>query len=160
MSGGDVATVAAAAVRDGTVRGIAYNPSGRPLGAGEIVVELPEVESVANGWLLAAGPGGRPIPVALRSAGATIGPDARLIAVHPNPASGPIRLLLHGSGDRAERVTITDVSGRTVREWRSVSPGRAEILWDGHDAEGLRVPSGVYFVTAGGAAGRSLLIVR
>jgi flagellar hook assembly protein FlgD len=45
------------------------------------------------------------------------------------------------------QLAVYDVTGRTVRAWgeESYGPGTHLVHWDGRDAAGGPVPSGVYF---------------
>jgi hypothetical protein len=52
-----------------------------------------------------------------------------------SPQAGPVRL------------AIFNATGQMVREllnWEQIAPGRHEAVWDGHDANGSKVSSGVY----------------
>jgi hypothetical protein len=51
------------------------------------------------------------------------------------------------SGTRATRLIVFDMRGRRVKILvdRDLSPGRYDIAWDGKNAEGATVPSGIYF---------------
>jgi len=64
----------------------------------------------------------------------------------PNPAS---RALIHFDLRRAGRVSLRvyDISGRQVAELvnRSLEPGSHDVRWDGLDAGGRPVRSGIYF---------------
>ena len=62
------------------------------------------------------------------------------------------------------RVQILDFEMRRVRTLRArdASPGAHELVWDGTDARGLRLPNGTYFYEVetdrGRARGKILLI--
>ena len=88
----------------------------------------------------------------------------RLMA-HPNPfgpetalrftlpTSGPIRLTVH---DPAGRLVTTVAEGHCTA-------GEREMKWDGSNATGQQLPSGVYFarlIAPGGTAFRKLILVR
>jgi len=68
----------------------------------------------------------------------------------PNPSRGDALLQLLAPSTRAVTLTVTDVSGRLVREFRVVPEreGACSVVWDGTDGTGERVASGVYFVRA------------
>jgi hypothetical protein len=76
----------------------------------------------------------------------------------PNPASGDVRLRLRLHQAAAVEIRVLDVRGRLVRRFdrREFETGEWSILWDGRDAAGRRVSSGVYFVLAD-VQGRSLV---
>jgi len=67
----------------------------------------------------------------------------------PQPARGPQTFLLTSPRDAVRMVvSVHDVTGRAVRELHRgpVKAGVTPFSWDGRDAAGRRVPSGVYFV--------------
>lgn len=89
------------------------------------------------------------------------------LAVAPNPtrAGATIRLITPGRGPREARVTVYDLRGSVVATpWSGpVGPGVTVVPWDGRDADGRDVPSGVYFVRAQSAretVARKLLVLR
>jgi len=86
---------------------------------------------------------------------ATTPPGAELLAgdrliAYPNPTTGPvqIRYELGGSDAATIDVRILDATGRLIRELDTdATPGRlGELRWDGRDADGDPVPSGVYIM--------------
>ncbi len=90
-----------------------------------------------------------------------------LKAVWPNPSAGATHIVYRvpHRGD-SHQVEVYDAGGRAVRTLFSGerAVGDYELEWDGRDAGGARVASGVYFVRlrAGGAtqATRKLVFVR
>jgi hypothetical protein len=96
-----------------------------------------------------------PIEINVSDATATPGLTAALptaLALHPtvpNPtrSSSTIRYDVPRSGP--VRLSVYDVSGRLVRTLRDgpEEPGFRTVTWDGRDAGGRRVSSGVYFYT-------------
>jgi hypothetical protein len=78
----------------------------------------------------------------------------RLSAPRPNPMRREAQLHMVAPPGRAVAVTVCDVSGRVVRTL-CAEPGRdgsCSVVWDGTDAAGGRVASGVYFVRASDGA--------
>ncbi len=77
-----------------------------------------------------------------------MGRGVRLGALWPNPAGGPTRIAW--SIDRGARVELSvfDLAGRRVRTLARgrFGAGSYSARWDGRDAHGRRVASGVYFV--------------
>jgi hypothetical protein len=73
-----------------------------------------------------------------------------LFPPNPNPSRGDALLHLLAPSTRAVTLTVSDVSGRLVREFRVVpgTDGACSVVWDGADGAGERVASGVYFVRA------------
>ncbi len=71
-------------------------------------------------------------------------------SVRPNPGSGATRVRLSVRLEDAGigKVSVHDVGGRTIRvlEDGMISAGWTVIPWDGRDALGKRVASGVYFL--------------
>ena len=80
-------------------------------------------------------------------AGAVVGP-ARLLANAPNPfnPSTKLRFVLDRAGEVA--LNVYDVSGRLVRAFPAAAyeAGEHSVTWDGRDASGRSVASGVYQV--------------
>lgn len=79
---------------------------------------------------------------------------------YPNPFSPGsdrvVRLRFDARGGGAYRVRVFDYAMRLVRTLEdAASADTREVLWDGTDASGLRVPNGPYFYTAEGD-GRTL----
>jgi hypothetical protein len=63
----------------------------------------------------------------------------------PNPAAGEVRLTWSVPRAGAARIEVRSIEGRLVRDFPA--PPRGELLWDGRDARGRRVPAGVYWAT-------------
>jgi hypothetical protein len=79
------------------------------------------------------------------------GPRVPVVAIGPavpNPFNPRTRFTLDVASRREVRVGVYDAGGRFVRGLAagSYGPGRWTLEWDGRDARGLRVSSGVYFV--------------
>ncbi len=72
----------------------------------------------------------------------------RLATPRPNPSAGPATLSFTLPRDAHARLSIHDVTGRSVRVLRDAptSAGRIELSWDGRDETGHAVAAGVYFV--------------
>jgi hypothetical protein len=65
------------------------------------------------------------------------------LAAYPNPSFGDVRFALGaGAVDPGTRLRILDVVGRQVAEFAAPA---SELRWDGRDAAGRPVASGVYF---------------
>ncbi|MFO7768000.1 MAG: S8 family serine peptidase [bacterium] len=72
--------------------------------------------------------------------------DATLLP-RPNPSRGTVRFPLRMASAGPVTLRIFDVRGRwvsTVAEGNLLGAGRHELLWDGRDDGGKRVPSGIY----------------
>ncbi len=84
---------------------------------------------------------------------------------YPNPFSpalyGQVRLRF--SGDGPARVRIFDLGMQLVQTLTEpgAATGERDLLWDGLDSRGLRVPNGPYFyaVEAGGRTVRGKILV-
>lgn len=71
------------------------------------------------------------------------------LSVNPNPARGHASInysVASTFGNTDTRLTISDLSGRTVKVLQSgaVAPGNYTLQWDGTDASGSPAPAGVY----------------
>lgn len=106
------------------------------------------------------------LPTATGVGGST--PRATTLRASPNPFADETVLVLSGpfaggkSAGDAPVLDIYDLRGRTVRTLPlGASAGAFAGRWDGRDAEGRRLPAGVYFAAPDGrAAGNALKIVR
>ncbi|HWO57414.1 MAG TPA: T9SS type A sorting domain-containing protein [bacterium] len=102
--------------------------------------------------------------LAVRQAGATLPEDYALLQNYPNPfnAGTIIPAVLPQTG--AWSVTIYNVAGQTVRRLAGHDgPGAIQVYWDGRDAGGGNVASGVYFYRfeAGGwTATRKMILLK
>jgi len=76
----------------------------------------------------------------------------------PNPTAGSTSLMLDGPVAEKTTVSIFDVSGRRVASV-TVARGSASAVWDGKDADGRRVASGVYFARTRGAPQAAKVVV-
>ncbi len=87
-------------------------------------------------------------------------PAPRPLRASPNPFQRTTDIEFAGA---PTRVVVHDVQGRLVRSWEGLDPAEARSLrWDGTDARGRAVASGIYFVRTIGAASSAepLRIVR
>jgi hypothetical protein len=72
----------------------------------------------------------------------------------PNPFSTSTRMTITTASRQDVVVGIYDASGRRLREFRTASvAGEYSLVWDGTDAHGVRVPSGIYFARASTRSG-------
>jgi len=82
-----------------------------------------------------------------------------LLGISPNPFRGETRIAFSANSAAGVEAAIYDVSGRLVRR---LGGSGGSLAWDGRNAEGRRLGSGVYLVKlrSGGevAAGRALLL--
>jgi len=96
----------------------------------------------------------------LEEAPVAVGPVAASGAVAPlrilpNPSRGPVRVSFQVHRPGPVRVDVFDVAGRLVEVlFEGVTgPDARTVGWDGSDARGRRVPSGVYLVRVSGSDG-------
>ncbi len=79
------------------------------------------------------------------------------LAAGPNPARGPVALVV--ASDRAgdQVVEVHDLAGRLVRRLATgpTPAGVRRLAWDGTDARGARVPAGIYLITVTSATRRA-----
>lgn len=88
-----------------------------------------------------------------------------LAAPWPNPTSEGARIRYTPPFASAVRLSVVDIAGRRVAVLgqQLASPGPHDARWDGRDANGGRVPAGVYFVrleSAGQARSSRVVIER
>ncbi len=71
-----------------------------------------------------------------------------LDAAYPNPFNPLLRISFCLAQDAPAVVDILDMRGRVVRVLanETYAAGRHEVVWDGADTEGQRMPSGAYLV--------------
>lgn len=100
-------------------------------------------------------------------AGAVDRPEGPLlIAVSPNPFNPATRIDVVFAGTRSSLdLSLYDLRGRFVRRLHEgpAPAGSLHLIWDGEDARGTPLPSGVYFAVASSAdarAVRKVVIIR
>ena len=83
------------------------------------------------------------------------GPKLAILSLAPNPFSLSTEVSFESRGSGHVTVEIYNVSGRCVRTvpLGHVESGLHHALWDGRDASGVDVASGVYFVRLRGSDG-------
>ena len=95
--------------------------------------------------------------------------SVRLVLVHPNPSQGTIALLLAGPPDERVQLDVLDLQGRRLVTLLHGALGAQSrwIVWDGRDAAGITVPTGIYFAglrtetsRSPASAVRRLMVVR
>ncbi|MBD3348872.1 MAG: T9SS type A sorting domain-containing protein [Candidatus Eisenbacteria bacterium] len=71
----------------------------------------------------------------------------RLVENTPNPFNPKTTVRYHVPSEAHVSICVYDISGRRVRVLAdgATEPGRHEVVWDGRDARGEEVGSGVYF---------------
>jgi hypothetical protein len=89
----------------------------------------------------------------------------RLTRNRPNPVRSTTTLAFTVPVPTRAALQILDLSGRVVAEpfHRNCDPGHHEVSWDGHDAAGRPLPSGIYFyrlVTGVGTRTAKLIVLR
>jgi subtilisin family serine protease len=92
----------------------------------------------------------------------------QLLQSQPNPfrpGDGPTTLRFSLETQTRARLAVYDISGRLVRTLADAAytPGEHALTWDGKDAHGQQVSSGVYFYrleAQGQSQSRSLVLVR
>lgn len=72
----------------------------------------------------------------------------RVGRITPNPSLGPVTVHVVSPPGEAVDLAVLDVLGRRIRSLATVPGGEQTVGWDGRDASGRVVPSGVYLVVA------------
>jgi len=116
-------------------------PSGTPASSQEVIVE--SVHFLPAGGGSAVDPGGA--PAAARA--------GWLTPAVPNPFNPKTTLRFTLAREASIALEVFDLGGRRLRWLASGlhSPGTHALVWDGRDAEGRELPSGVYLVRLRGA---------
>jgi hypothetical protein len=73
--------------------------------------------------------------------------ERRTLLFRPNPARGAGEFVFTARRAGPTRLIVVDVAGHAVLSqlWDDLPPGPSRIGWTGRDAQGSRVPAGVYF---------------
>ena len=112
--------------------------------SGDLLVRLTAASAYAEGPSAVA-----VATLAWNGEGAVILPaHPQLLGNTPNPFAPSTRIafMLPAGDHRDARLRVFDPLGRVVRHLdRAFVPGRNEVVWDGTDDHGTRVPTGVYF---------------
>jgi hypothetical protein len=90
------------------------------------------------------------------------GASLRLALAGPNPCPGAAQFVLDLREARGISAAICDAAGRRVRTLLDgpADAGRHSLRWEGRDASGAPVPSGIYFLSARGAGRGEAAAVR
>jgi hypothetical protein len=90
------------------------------------------------------------------------GPPAIALRAFPNPARGAVRFAATSiTGSAMSLLDVYDLAGRRVASLPpTTNTGRLEWSWDGRDASGRLLPSGVLLARVRGASGPALRITR
>jgi hypothetical protein len=70
------------------------------------------------------------------------------VTAQPNPSRGAVSLAIASPRDGQQEIEILDLSGRRVRTLSAgwFPRGSRTVAWDGADAQGARLPAGIYLV--------------
>ena len=106
-----------------------------------------------------------PVELVVGTSSVTADPvTSEISGFYPNPFTGSTTFRLMHPLDRDASITISDHLGRVVRILGSDElHGRSEITWNGDDATGRALPSGLYLVTVdrqGARSARAVTLVR
>jgi hypothetical protein len=84
-------------------------------------------------------------------------PSLSVVSVSPNPFNPSVEVLFELNGSAQVSMEIYDVSGRRVRTMSLglLGVGRHRAWWNGKDARGNDVSSGMYFIRLGSAGAES-----
>ncbi|MCA9728733.1 MAG: hypothetical protein KC729_13670 [Candidatus Eisenbacteria bacterium] len=92
--------------------------------------------------------GAYPIGCEISGAPESVAQSMSPLQVWPSPASGAVWLSWDVPSPASVRVTIFDLSGRTVRHFGGVGEPAMRFLWDGRDDAGRLLPAGRYWIRA------------
>jgi hypothetical protein len=84
----------------------------------------------------------------------TLTPRFALGAAVPNPTHGTTQFAVRAPEGARVAVEVISVSGRLVKRFDLTGDGGEHLVsWNGTDAEGARVPAGMYFYRLAGVSG-------
>ena len=87
--------------------------------------------------------------------------EARILAVSPNPFRSETGITFELPAGASGELRIYDVAGRLVT---SLAAATSPTVWDGRDARGVDVASGIYFArletSAGSSATKRIALIR
>ena len=89
---------------------------------------------------------------------AAVASNAIQLSAWPLPFRSQLNLRIDTAG--THQLEIVDASGRRIRRLGVTTDGQTPVTWDGRDARGRQVPSGVYFVRPLDSPGEPLRILR
>jgi hypothetical protein len=93
----------------------------------------------------------------------TVTPRFLLGRAAPNPTHGVTRFAVRAPEGSRVAVEVISVSGRLLKRFDLTGDGAEHLVsWDGTDAQGARVPAGMYFYRLAGVAGipaRKILVI-
>jgi M6 family metalloprotease-like protein len=180
LEGGGTGSTVAFEVRAGILRLLSFVSDGGPVAPGACTLVLPAGtwgDPMADGaaadegmtldgaslvssasTLLFADMQGRALPFRLAAPSGPAAPAmASTMIVVPNPARGVMRLHLRGVvPGTLVPVRACDVAGRTVASFMTPAAGGDGSItaeWNGRDAQGTPVPTGIYLLVTGDRAG-------
>jgi hypothetical protein len=85
------------------------------------------------------------------------------LSASPNPTKGSTSITVEASTGSTVEIDIYNIKGQKVRNLKHDMPldGKMSLIWDGRDAKGQRVHSGIYFIrlNAGGEISTHKLIM-
>lgn len=125
------------------------------------------LDLVENGFRYRA-PDPRPCPTIARAPAASseeVFGSRWGVELAPNPSRAATTVLVRSPAAAATRIAIFDLRGALLRTlYRGLlRPGEHRFVWDGRDARGSPLPSGVYFCrvdAAGSTTTKKLVVVR
>lgn len=75
-------------------------------------------------------------------------PEPGILSIYPNPFNREATIELHGKGyEQAYYFRIYNLKGQCVFSTSGLASGTFNIVWDGKDAMGIRLPRGMYFAS-------------
>ncbi len=131
-------TVTLTALRDADMDTDAVTISHQAVGGGYNMVDIADIAVVINDTGTVTG---------VEDADTTMPTDFVLEGNYPNPFNPATEIAYALPQQVHVTLTVYDVSGREVRRLvdKAQAPGRYRVRWDGEDARGQSVRSGVYF---------------
>jgi len=141
---------------DSTIVAWGYN------GSGQCDVPAPNADfvAVAAGGYHSLGLTAPPVVISVEGPEPAVAPGTpvlSVVSVSPNPFNPSVEVLFESQGSGQVAMEVYDVSGRRIRNVSLgvLGTGLHTARWDGRDASGVDVSSGVYFIRVWSAVAES-----
>ena len=71
-----------------------------------------------------------------------------ILSSNPNPFYHNVKICFNLSNIKRANISVFNIQGGLVKNmFNAVNNNKGSVLWDGRDGYGVKVPSGMYFIT-------------